>query len=288
VRKYVKHIPRFELTLRTVELPKPRVIRVSPVKPKPVEMLRIQTARQIRKHKLQVVPLSMITLGLLIVGSVLWPMFSSSSGSDDPAQEGIRQLAQLAESSQSSSQVLGVQTESDRPKTKILDEELDFTDLSSWFPDQSIPEIRPEQAKTYSLEIPSLKIEQAIVKIGGLNLDQNLIHYPGTGEPGALGSPVIFGHSTSPIFYNPSLTNPKRYTSIFTRLMTLKPGEVIILRSEGKEYLYEVVGKKEVKPQDVSILEQTPNERTLKLVTCVPPGTILRRGIVTARLKEVR
>jgi sortase (surface protein transpeptidase) len=39
-----------------------------------------------------------------------------------------------------------------------------------------------------------------------------------------------------------------------------------------------------VKPEDVFILEQNYEEKTLKLVTCVPEGTYLRRGVITATL----
>lgn len=290
VRRYVKHVPKFELKLRKVEIPKPRFIRVAPVKPKPIELLRVQSAREIRKHKLQIVPIGMITVGLLLIVSVLWPILFE----DKELENGqaispvVQQLVQGVSSGNSSPQVLGVQTEGDRPKPVILNEELDFTNLSAWFPDQVIPEIRPEEAHTYIIDIPALKIEQALVKVGGLNLDQNLIQYPGTSNPGESGSPVIFGHSTSPIFYNPALNNPKRYTSIFTRLMTLKPGDTINVRYDGVSYAYEVLDKKEIKPEDTTILSQDSNDRLLKLVTCVPPGTTLRRGVVTARLKSVQ
>jgi sortase A len=43
---------------------------------------------------------------------------------------------------------------------------------------------------------------------------------------------------------------------------------------------------KEVKPTDVSVLEQRYDEKTISLVTCIPPGTYLRRLIVKAKLLD--
>jgi len=40
----------------------------------------------------------------------------------------------------------------------------------------------------------------------------------------------------------------------------------------------------EVEPEDLSILEQRFDDSYLTLVTCVPPGTYLRRLVVRARL----
>ncbi len=40
----------------------------------------------------------------------------------------------------------------------------------------------------------------------------------------------------------------------------------------------------EVQPTDTFILAQRYDVRQLKLVTCVPEGTVLRRGVVIATL----
>ncbi len=49
---------------------------------------------------------------------------------------------------------------------------------------------------------------------------------------------------------------------------------------------YGVKEKTEVKPTDLFILDQDKSVRELKLVTCTPEGTTLRRGVVTAVLDE--
>lgn len=167
----------------------------------------------------------------------------------------------------------------------ILDTELDYTNLTNWFEDDRSDVLKKIQNNTmYILDIPELKIENAKVQIGGTNLDENLIAYPGTAFPGELGSPVIFGHSVLRQFYNPSERNPRRYNSIFSYIMTLEKGDAIYLTQDGAKYKYVVTDKTDVKPEDTYILAQQYDKRELKLVTCVPEGTYLRRGVVTAEL----
>jgi LPXTG-site transpeptidase (sortase) family protein len=66
--------------------------------------------------------------------------------------------------------------------------------------------------------------------------------------------------------------------------MTLENGDRIYLTYDNVKYTYVVQGKTEVKPDDTFILAQRIDVRQLKLVTCVPEGTVLRRGVVTAQL----
>ncbi len=69
--------------------------------------------------------------------------------------------------------------------------------------------------------------------------------------------------------------------------MTMKPGEKIYVTYDGIRYTYSVQKKVEVKPEDTYILEQEYAAKQLKLVTCVPEGTYLRRGVVLAQLEEI-
>lgn len=171
----------------------------------------------------------------------------------------------------------------------IIDEALDYTDLSNWF-DGSGGEIEaPNLTDTgatgfYTIDIPAINVENARVSIGGTDLNKSLIQYPGTALPGKLGAPVIFGHSILRQFYNPKESNPRRYNSIFSYIMTLKKGDKIYVTKNNVRYTYVVQNKTEVKPTDTYILNQQYDSRQLKLVTCVPEGTYLRRGIITAQL----
>ncbi|MGD9129446.1 MAG: sortase [Candidatus Woesebacteria bacterium] len=171
----------------------------------------------------------------------------------------------------------------------IIDADLDYTNLSNWFDEASLEDFKQisqfeGKSDEYVLDIPKLKIENALVKVGGTDLNKSLIQYPGTALPGKQGSPVIFGHSVLRQFYNPKQSNPRRYTSVFSTIMTLTKGDKIYITHGNIKYSYVVQSKTEVKPTDTYILAQRYDSRQLKLVTCVPEGTYLRRGIVTAAL----
>ncbi|MGI6278215.1 MAG: sortase [Patescibacteria group bacterium] len=131
----------------------------------------------------------------------------------------------------------------------------------------------------YSLTIPSLGIFNAVVQVGGEDLSQHLIQYGGTAYPGDFGNAVIFGHSVLPQFFN-----PKDYMTIFSLLPTLEYGDEILVDFDGVRYRYQVEEMVEVKPDDLAILEQRFDDSYLSMVTCVPPGTYLRRLVVRARL----
>src|SRR3989344_1919631 len=163
----------------------------------------------------------------------------------------------------------------------------DLTDASNWFPangKENIPRPQiagPDNIEFYTLTIPKLGIKNATVAVGGKDLNRSLIQYKGTANPGQLGNPVIFGHSILPQFFN-----PKNYISIFSTLPTLKPKDIIFVNYDGIEYKYEVTELKEVKPTELSILEQRYDRKELSLVTCVPPGTYLRHLVVQTKLVE--
>lgn len=156
---------------------------------------------------------------------------------------------------------------------------IDYTKAANWFPTVSSKKRKESKTEFYHLTIPKLKIRQARVKIGGEDLNKSLIHYGGTALPGEYGNVVIFGHSVLPAFYN-----PRDYHAIFSTLPTLKRDDEILIDFDGLQFKYKVEEYKEVKPDDIEMLEQKFDRRTLSLVTCVPPGTYLRRGIIRANL----
>lgn len=172
------------------------------------------------------------------------------------------------------------------PEEVVLGEheegEIDYTQVSNWFP--QAPKLPPLPSKIthYTLSVPKLKIDQAVVQIGGEDLKKSLIQYEGTAFPGQFGNTVVFGHSVLPQFFN-----PKNYLTIFSTLPTLKQGDEILVDFDGVRYKYVILEMVEVKPEDISILEQRYDDSYLTLITCVPPGTYLRRLAVRARLSKI-
>ncbi len=118
----------------------------------------------------------------------------------------------------------------------------DLTNLSNWF----VSNTDSSSNKTvnnpsfsyasYSLSIPKLKIDSAEVILGSEDLKKSLIQYPKTAMPGQFGSPVVFGHSVLPQFFN-----PKSYVTIFSTLHKLKQGDEIIVDYDRVRYKYLVL-----------------------------------------------
>lgn len=164
----------------------------------------------------------------------------------------------------------------------------DYTQLNNWFVsdnsgDSSINSVLSDQPSTsYKISIPILKISDAVVEVGSLDLKKSLIQYPQTALPGQPGNGVIFGHSVLPQFFN-----PKSYLTIFSTLYRLKQGNEVYIDYDNIRYKYLVEEMYEVQPTDLSVLEQRYDGRYFSLITCSPPGTYLRRLVVKARLADI-
>lgn len=159
---------------------------------------------------------------------------------------------------------------------------IDYTQASNWFTGGATKEdFAASKIEYYTISIPKLKIKDATVAIGGEDLSEHVIQYPGTALPGKRGNAVLFGHSILPIFYN-----PKNYLAIFSLLPTLKTGDEIYVNYDGISYTYRVESMFEVLPTDIQVLDQDSSDSFLTLVTCVPPGDPgnPKRLIVRARV----
>jgi len=209
-------------------------------------------------------------LGLVFVSGAVFPVISYQLKLS-PKFQSEEVLSPLSSNLNSVfSQVLGEQIPTD-----------DLSNIRNWFPQAPFSFSKKEENSPYYLSIPDLKIFEAVVKVGVEDLDKNLVQYPGTGIPGRIGNVVIFGHSVLPQFFN-----PKNYKTIFSTLPTIKKGTEILLDYDEVRYTYRVEELTEVPPNDVSILGQKYDDAYVTLVTCVPPGTYLRRLVVRGKLAK--
>ena len=102
----------------------------------------------------------------------------------------------------------------DEEKATFKFSKTDYTKASNWFSgDGSDTDFNNNEVLFFTISIPKLGIDNASVAIGGEDLSDNLIQYPGTALPGKKGNAVIFGHSVLPQYFNPS-----NYLSIFSTL----------------------------------------------------------------------
>jgi len=159
-------------------------------------------------------------------------------------------------------------------------DDVDYTDANNWFPTKSA-EFNPSSIRYYTISIPRLGIEDATVLIGGEDLSESLIQFPGTVMPGKTGNTVIFGHSILPIYYDPT-----DYMAIFSTLSALRDGDPIYIKYDGINYTYRVFDKFEVLPTALEVLDQNSSGSFLSLITCSPPGDPRkpRRLIVKAEI----
>lgn len=107
-------------------------------------------------------------------------------------------------------------------------------------------------------------------------LKYGVAHTLGTAFPGEGGHIYLFAHSTD-YFWNVG-----SYNAVFYLIYKLEPGDEINLFYQGQRYVYNVIGKQEVGPEEVQYLTRKSNTEFLTLQTCWPPGTTLRRMLVFA------
>jgi len=210
------------------------------------------------------------------------PRFANSFVSPSTEAAIAQSFGTAQDKSSGVAQVRSSGTNNDAPALGIEIELLDLTKANNWFPESSSVFEKEEQSQTsYFLSIPKLGIESALV-VQGVDLKKSLVQYPGTPSPGKFGNTIIFGHSILPQFFN-----PKNYLAIFSTLPTLKQKDEVIINYNEVTYKYIVEQMIEVTPEDISILAQRYDDSYLTLITCVPPGTYLKRLIIRARLIKI-
>ncbi len=130
--------------------------------------------------------------------------------------------------------------------------------------------------------IPTIALDSKVIQLG-TKLDKYgqiawetapfaVGQHKGLAGPGQNGNMVLSGHISSP-----------NEGAIFTHLGDVKVGEGVVIATDERQYLYRVTDTKVVTPDDVSVLDQTPDP-TVTLITCWPDKIYSHRLVVTARL----
>lgn len=155
------------------------------------------------------------------------------------------------------------------------------------------PAVTPVQKPTpvensYNLIIEKINISAPIIiNVDGndqeaynASLENGVAHLKGSSLPGKPGNPFIFGHSS---FY---AWKPGNYKEIFKDLNDLEAPDQIIITSNLSRYIYEVVDKKIVMPDQVEVANQNYTENKLTLMTCWPISSNYKRLVIISTLKE--
>jgi LPXTG-site transpeptidase (sortase) family protein len=134
-----------------------------------------------------------------------------------------------------------------------------------------------------SIIIPKINVNAPVEYISSVQesdiltaLESGVVHYANTADPGQPGNVAIFGHSSNDWW------EPGNYKFVFVLLDKLSPGDLVYVDYQGTRYTYQVQSSTVVDPTDVGVLNPTTTP-TLTLITCSPPGTSLRRLVVTAK-----
>jgi LPXTG-site transpeptidase (sortase) family protein len=109
-----------------------------------------------------------------------------------------------------------------------------------------------------------------------LALEDGVVHYANTPNPGEQGNSVIVGHSSN------NILNSGKYKFAFVLLKRLEPEDTFFVNKDGVRYTYKVYRKEVVGPNDVSVLDTQDRPNTMTLITCDPPGTSINRLIIVA------
>lgn len=126
------------------------------------------------------------------------------------------------------------------------------------------------------LSIPSLGLRRFVPNDAAVN---QLKAYgvgwiSGTAVPGANGVVGIAGHRTT-------------YGAPFLRLDRLVEGDAILVDYRGQRFVYRVERFETVDPSRVEVLQSSPDERMIALITCTPAYSAASRLVVFGRLEAV-
>jgi sortase A len=132
-----------------------------------------------------------------------------------------------------------------------------------------IPKINLEVPVVYGLN----SISEDVIQNG---LEDGVVHYATTPEPGEIGNSVIVGHSSN------NILNSGQYKFAFVLLRRLNIDDTFFIHKDGVRYTYKIYDKKVVPPTDVSVLGPAERTNSMTLITCDPPGTSVNRLIIVA------
>jgi sortase A len=138
-------------------------------------------------------------------------------------------------------------------------------------PDKVLPP-SPAGEAVAIIKLPRIHVEKIVVEgVGVPDLKKGPGHYPGTPMPGQPGNAAIAGHRTT-------------YGAPFNQLDQMQVGDPILISTKQGTFRYETSELKVVKPSQVEVLDNTPDNR-LTLTTCNPRYSATQRLVLTAMLK---
>lgn len=200
----------------------------------------------------------LITLGVLLLGFLVWQLWWTDVEADAAQAEIVRELGFA-------------------PPPEVTDVDDGIAE-----PRRDEPPVlaQPEHAASFaSLQVPRWAGEPERPISQGTDrptvLDTlGIGHYDDTAMPGGLGNFALAGHRVT-------------YGKPFNRIEELQVGDPLVVRTTDTWYVYKVTGTEVVMPADVRVIAPTPNQpgveptqRFITLTTCHPMFSARERYVV--------
>lgn len=221
---------------------------VAPALPLGLELRPMRGMSRIRRT-IREIGLSLITAGVVVLLFVLYGLVGTNVA-EARSQDHLRKAFSIIGTAPSDSPAI----ESSSGGVKAL----------------GLPEAPPSGAVAH-LVIPKIGVDKIVVEgVELADLQKGPGHYPRTPLPGEPGNAAIAGHRTT-------------YGAPFYRLNELARGDDIFVTTAAGKFRYQVTDSRVVSPNDVSVLDATPDNR-LTLTTCNPRFSATQRLVVMSKL----
>lgn len=148
------------------------------------------------------------------------------------------------------------------------------TELTAEIPKQIVKkDAKQGKGMVAVIEIDKINLRLPVLNGASMsNLDMGAGLLKGTALPGTSGNSAIAAHRS------------RAYGKMFNRLNEVSAGDIVKVRDQNQTYNYEVYETLVVKPNAVSVLNSSNDEKTLTLITCTPIDTATHRLIIKAKL----
>ncbi len=203
----------------------------------------------------------LITLGVLLLGFLVWQLWWTDVEGDRAQAEIVRELdfAEPPAAAAADEGPLVAEPRRDEPPAPPAEPEHAATIATLQVPRWTG---EPERPISQGTDRPT------VLDVLGIG------HYPGTAMPGGVGNFALAGHRVT--FGKP-----------FNRIEELQVGDPLVVRTADTWYVYRVTSSEVVLPADVRVIAPVPNEpgvepteRFITLTTCHPMFSARERFIV--------
>ena len=144
-----------------------------------------------------------------------------------------------------------------------------------------------EQSSAFNSSSPTIKEDDGLTRVSIPKINLDLIVVEGTNHRALRLGPGHLKDTPLPGEVGNSVISAHRDT-FFRHIYELAKGDEIQVRRDGHTYVFQVMGKRIVDPDDLSVIRNTDDAR-LTLITCYPTyyiGPAPQRLIVTAKLVD--